>query len=72
MFAKAGASGQYGHARIKVEPLERGAGIEIEDAIVGGAIPREFIKPTIDGIREAANNGVLAGYPVVDFKVTLV
>ena len=68
---QSGGKGQYGHARIKVEPLERGAGIEVEDAIVGGAIPREFIKPTIDGIREAANNGVLAGYPVVDFKVTL-
>ena len=66
-----GGSGQYGHARIKLEPLERGAGIEIENDIVGGAIPKEFIKPTIDGIREAANNGVLAGYPVVDFKVTL-
>ncbi|MEO0510613.1 MAG: elongation factor G [Verrucomicrobiota bacterium] len=68
---QSGGKGQYGHARIKVEPLERGAGIEIENAIVGGAIPKEFIKPTIDGIREAANNGVLAGYPVVDFKVTL-
>ncbi|MGB0743100.1 MAG: elongation factor G [Opitutales bacterium] len=68
---QSGGKGQYGHARIKVEPLERGAGIEVEDSIVGGAIPKEFIKPTLDGIREAANNGVLAGYPVVDFKVTL-
>jgi elongation factor G len=66
-----GGSGQYGHARIKIEPLERGAGIQIEDKIVGGAIPKEFIKPTIDGIREAANNGAICGYPVVDFKVTL-
>ncbi|MFO8026875.1 MAG: elongation factor G [Opitutales bacterium] len=68
---QSGGKGQYGHARIKVEPLERGAGIEVEDAIVGGAIPREFIKPTIDGIREAAHNGVLGGYPVIDFKATL-
>jgi len=68
---QSGGKGQYGHARIKVEPLARGTGIEIESAIVGGAIPKEFIKPTMDGIREAANNGVLAGYPVVDFKVTL-
>ena len=66
-----GGTGQYGHARIKVEPLERGAGIEVENAIVGGAIPKEFIKPTLDGIREAARNGIVAGYPVVDFKVTL-
>lgn len=68
---QSGGKGQYGHARIKVEPLERGAGIEIVDAVVGGTIPKEFIKPTLDGIREAANNGVVAGYPVVDFKVTL-
>ncbi|MDB4345818.1 elongation factor G [bacterium] len=66
-----GGSGQYGHARIKVDPLERGKGIEIVDKIVGGAIPKEFIKPTLDGIREAANNGCVCGYPVVDFKVTL-
>ncbi len=66
-----GGSGQYGHARIKIEPLERGKGIEIEDKIVGGSIPKEFIKPTIDGIREAANNGCVCGYPVIDFKVTL-
>jgi elongation factor G len=66
-----GGSGQYGHARIKLEPLERGQGIEVVDKIVGGAIPKEFIKPTLDGIREAANNGAVCGYPVVDFKVTL-
>jgi elongation factor G len=66
-----GGSGQYGHARIKIEPLERGQGVELVDAIVGGAIPKEFIKPTLDGVREAANNGAVCGYPVVDFKVTL-
>jgi elongation factor G len=68
---QSGGKGQYGHVRIKVEPLERGAGIEVENGIVGGVIPKEFIKPTMEGIREAANNGVLGGYPVVDFKVTL-
>ena len=66
-----GGSGQYGHARIKLEPLERGAGIEIVDKTVGGVIPKEFIQPTLEGICEAANNGAVCGYPVVDFKVTL-
>ncbi|MEC8613949.1 MAG: elongation factor G [Verrucomicrobiota bacterium] len=66
-----GGSGQYGHARIKLEPLERGAGIEIVDKTIGGVIPKEFIQPTLEGIREAANNGAVCGYPVVDFKVTL-
>ena len=66
-----GGSGQYGHARIKLEPLERGKGIEIVDKTVGGVIPKEFIQPTLEGIREAANNGAVCGYPVVDFKVTL-
>ena len=66
-----GGSGQYGHARIKLEPLERGAGIKIVDKTVGGVIPKEFIQPTLEGIREAANNGAVCGYPVVDFKVTL-
>ncbi|MGB0460267.1 MAG: elongation factor G [Opitutales bacterium] len=68
---QSGGKGQYGHARIKIEPLERGQGIEVEDKTVGGVIPKEFIKPTLDGIREAACNGVLAGYAVVDFKATL-
>jgi elongation factor G len=66
-----GGNGQYGHARIKLEPLERGVGIEIVDRTVGGVIPKEFIQPTLEGIREAANNGAVCGYPVVDFKVTL-
>jgi elongation factor G len=69
---QSGGRGQYGHAVIKLEPQEKGKGIEVVNAIVGGVIPKEFIKPTIDGINEAANNGVLAGYPVVDIKVTLV
>ena len=56
---------------IKMEPLEKGKGIELENKIVGGSIPKEFIKPTFDGIKEAALSGVVAGYPVIDFKITL-
>ena len=69
---QSGGRGQYGHAVIKLEPQEKSKGVEIENKIVGGAIPKEFIKPTFDGIREAALGGVVAGYPVIDFKVTLV
>jgi len=69
---QSGGRGQYGHAVIKLEPQETGKGIEIVNEIVGGVIPKEFIKPTEDGIREAANNGVVAGYPVVDWKVRIV
>jgi elongation factor G len=67
-----GGRGQYGHVVIKTEPLERGSGFIFEDKIVGGVIPREFIPAAEKGIREALNNGVLAGYPMVDFKVQLV
>lgn len=69
---QSGGKGQYGHVCIQIEPLERGAGIEVVDTIVGGVIPAEFIKPAIDGIQEAVCNGTVAGYPVVDIKVTLV
>ena len=69
---QSGGRGQYGHAIIKLEPNEKGKGIELENKIVGGSIPKEFIKPTFDGITEAALNGVVAGYPVIDIKVTLV
>jgi elongation factor G len=69
---QSGGRGQFGHAVIKLEPQEKGKGIELENKIVGGAIPKEFIKPTFDGIKEAALGGVVAGYPVIDFKVTLV
>lgn len=68
---QSGGKGQYGHVRIKLEPLERGAGIECVDKIVGGAVPKEFIQPALNGIKEAACNGTVAGYPVVDFKITL-
>ena len=69
---QSGGRGQYGHAVIKMEPLEKGKGIEIENKIVGGSIPKEFIKPTFDRIKEAALSGVVAGYPVIDFKITLI
>ncbi|MFP6855002.1 MAG: elongation factor G [Opitutales bacterium] len=69
---QSGGRGQYGHAIIKLEPNEKGEGIETINEIVGGAIPREYIKPTLDGIQEAANSGVVAGYPVIDFKARLV
>jgi len=69
---QSGGRGQYGHAVIKMEPNEKGKGIEILNEIVGGVIPREFIKPTQDGFLEAANNGTVAGYPVVDLKIRLV
>jgi len=68
---QSGGKGQYGHAVVSIEPNEKGKGIEVINEIVGGAIPKEFIKPTTDGIFEAANNGVVAGYPVVDVIVRI-
>ncbi|HSM55673.1 MAG TPA: elongation factor G [Candidatus Sulfomarinibacteraceae bacterium] len=67
-----GGRGQYGHVVLDIEPLPPGTGVEIEEEIYGGAIPREFIKPAQDGIREAMESGVLAGYPLTDIKATLV
>ena len=66
-----GGKGQYGHAVIKLEPQEKGAGYEFVDKIVGGTIPREYIKSVDAGIREALETGIYAGYPVVDVKATL-
>jgi len=66
-----GGRGQYGHVVIEVEPLERGSGFVFENAIVGGIIPKEFIPSVEEGIKEAMENGVLAGYPVIDVKVKL-
>ncbi len=66
-----GGHGQYGHAVISLEPLEPGSGYQFENAIVGGVIPREFIPAVDKGIQEALQAGVVAGYPVVDVKVTL-
>lgn len=67
-----GGSGQYGHAVIEFEPGERGSGYEFEDAIVGGAIPREFINPINQGIQESLQSGGKAGFPIVDVKARLV
>ena len=69
---QSGGKGQYGHVVIDFEPTEPGAGFLFEDKIVGGVIPREFIKPVEAGIREALETGVLAGYPMVDVKASLV
>ncbi|GAK54321.1 elongation factor G 2 [Candidatus Moduliflexus flocculans] len=66
-----GGKGQYGHVKIRVRPLERNAGFQFENKIVGGAIPKEYIPAVEHGIRESAENGELAGFPVVDFAVEL-
>ena len=68
---QSGGKGQYGHVKIKIEPNETGKGYEFINAVVGGAIPKEFIGPIDQGIQGAMQAGVLAGYPVVDVKVTL-
>ena len=68
---QSGGRGQYGHVVIDLEPAEQGAGFLFEDKIVGGVIPREYIRPVEQGIKEALETGVLAGYPVVDVKVAL-
>jgi elongation factor G len=66
-----GGRGQYGHAKIKLDPQPAGLGYEFVNDIVGGSVPKEYIKPIDQGIQEALEGGVLAGYPVVDVKVTL-
>ncbi|MBK9942595.1 MAG: elongation factor G [Kouleothrix sp.] len=68
---QSGGKGQYGHVKLQLEPLERGKGFEFVNAIVGGSVPKEYIGPTEQGIKEAMQGGVLAGFPVVDIKVTL-
>jgi elongation factor G len=69
---QSGGRGQYGHVVINVEPNERGKGYEFIDEIKGGVVPREYIQPTNKGIQEALTRGVLAGYPLLDVKVTLI
>ncbi|HZU32487.1 MAG TPA: elongation factor G [Candidatus Angelobacter sp.] len=66
-----GGSGQYGHVKLRVEPNEKGKGFEFVNEIVGGSVPKEYIKPVEQGIREALEGGVLAGYELVDVKATL-
>jgi elongation factor G len=68
---QSGGRGQYGHVHVNIEPSEPGGGFEFENKIVGGAIPREYISAVEKGAKEALDSGVLAGYPVVDVKVTL-
>ncbi|MBA4311059.1 MAG: elongation factor G [Chlorobiaceae bacterium] len=68
---QSGGRGQYGHVWITLEPNEKGKGFEFENGIIGGVVPKEYIKPVSEGIIEAMKNGVLAGYPVVDVKVKL-
>jgi len=68
---QSGGRGQYGHVIIEMEPLPAGEGFEFEDNIVGGVVPRDYISSVEDGIEEAMENGILAGYPVVDIKVSL-
>ncbi|MBK5099128.1 MAG: elongation factor G, partial [Gemmatimonadetes bacterium] len=69
---QSGGRGQYGHVVVNLEPTEPGVGFLFEDAIVGGSIPREYINPVQQGIREAMDTGVLAGYPLIDIKATLI
>jgi len=68
---QSGGRGQYGHVRITLEPNEAGKGYEFVNNIVGGVVPKEYIKPVDQGIQEATHSGILAGFPVVDVKVTL-
>ena len=68
---QSGGRGQYGHVWLKIEPLEVGKGYEFVNGIVGGAVPREFIPAVDKGIQEAVQTGVIAGYPIVDVKVTI-
>jgi elongation factor G len=69
---QSGGRGQYGHALVTVEPNGKGKGVEVENKVVGGAIPKEYIPAVIDGIEEAIRDGVLAGYNLIDIKVAVV
>ena len=69
---QSGGKGQYGHVWLEMEPLEPGSGFVFESKIVGGTVPKEYVKPIETGIRESCESGILAGYPVIDFKATLV
>ena len=68
---QSGGKGQYGHCKLTIEPQEPGAGFAFENKVVGGAIPKEYIAPIEAGVKEAMENGVVAGYPMVDIKVTV-
>jgi elongation factor G len=68
---QSGGRGQFGHVILRLEPMEPGSGFVFENALVGGVIPKEFVRPVEEGIREALDSGVVAGYPVTDIKVVL-
>jgi elongation factor G len=68
---QSGGRGQYGHVWLRLEPLEPGTGFSFENGVVGGTVPKEFIGPTQKGVEEALENGIIAGFPVVDVKVTI-
>ena len=68
---QSGGRGQYGHVKLKIEPNEQGKGFEFVNAIVGGAIPKEYIGSIEEGIEEACEVGILGGYPILDIKITL-
>ena len=68
---QSGGKGQYGHVKIKIEPAEENAGFVFENKIVGGAIPKEYIEPARKGMEEALEGGIIAGFPMIDVKVTL-
>jgi len=72
LIRQTGGKGQYGHAIVRIKPNERGKGIEVTDETVGGVIPKEFIQPTLSGIREAIQTGVIANYELIDLKVQLI
>jgi len=69
---QSGGRGQYGHVLVSLAPNARGKGVDIENQIVGGAIPKEYISAVVDGLREAVSGGVLAGYPMVDVKAAII
>lgn len=71
LVKQSGGRGQYGHVVLKITPNERGKGITTENKVVGGSIPKEYIKPSMDGIMESTLNGIIAGYPVVDVHIDL-
>jgi elongation factor G len=68
---QSGGRGQYGVVELQVEPLERGQGFQFENKVVGGSVPKEYVGPVQQGVKEALQGGLLAGYPVLDIKVTL-
>jgi elongation factor G len=72
LVKQSGGRGQYGHVVIKIRPGEKGSGIVVENKVVGGTIPKEFINPAKNGCIEAALNGIIAGYPVIDMQIDLV